>query len=124
MPVKQQKKLIRKQTKKPQQQNKKVGFFKRCADVAVVLNLLLPILISIFLIIALIYALVKKNSGLIYPIIYFLLTFLFIIGITLLLYKYFPDALCVLFLLNIIFSLYTLAFVPFGVEEKKNWKEY
>lgn len=108
-----------KQIKKPVQQNKKVGFFKRCADIAVVINLLLPILISIFLSIALVYAVAKKNSLLIYPIIYFLLTFLFIIGITLLLYKYFPDALCVLFLLNIIFSFYTLAFVPFGPEEEQ-----
>ena len=112
MPVKRNK-IIRKQQKKP------VGFFKRCADIAVVLNLLLPTLISIFLIIALVYAIAKKNSTLIYPIIYFLLTFLFIIGITLLLYKYFPDALCVLFLLNLVFTFYTLAFVPFVPEEEK-----
>ena len=112
MPVKQ----IKKQT---QQKKKPVGFFKQCADIAVVLNLLLPVLISIFLIIALVYAIAKKNSNLIYPIIYLLLTFMFIIGITLLLYKYFPDALCVLFILNIIFSFYTLAFVPLVPEEEK-----
>lgn len=102
-----------------QQKKKTVGFFKQCADIAVVLNLLLPVLISIFLIIALVYAIAKKNSNLIYPIIYLLLTFMFIIGITLLLYKYFPDALCVLFILNIIFSFYTLAFVPLVPEEEK-----
>lgn len=120
MPVKQQKKIVRKQVQKPTQKNhKKVGFFKRCADIAVVINLLLPVLISIFLIIALVYAVAKKNSTLIYPIIYFLLTFLFIIGITLLLYKYFPDALCVLFLLNLVFTFYTLAFVPIIPEEEK-----
>ena len=118
MPVKQNKK-IRKQSKKPTQQKKnKVGFFKRCADIAVVLNLLLPILLSIFLIITLFYAVAKKKgSTLIYPILYGLLALFFIIGFTLLLYKYFPDALCVLFLLNLVFSLYTLAFVR--DEEKK-----
>jgi len=46
------------------------------------------------------------------PILYALLLLFFIIGITLLLYKYFPDALCVLFILNLFFSLYTMTFIP------------
>lgn len=125
MPVKQQKKPLLQ--KKPQQQKKKVGFFKRCADVAVVLNLLLPILISLFLIATLVYALAKKKSTaslFIYPILFGLFVLFLLIGITLLLYKYFPDALCVLFLVNLVFSFFTLASVPFGHDgdEKKKKK--
>jgi len=125
MPVKQQKKTVRKQqVKKPQQQKKTVGFFKRCADIVVVINLLLPVLLSIFLIITLLYAVAKKkDSTLIYPMLYGLLALFVLIGITLLLYKYFPDALCVLFLVNLVFSFFTLASVPFGQEEEEAKKK-
>lgn len=126
MPVKQQKKTVRKQqVKKSQQQKKTVGFFKRCADIAVVLNLLFPILISLFLIATLVYGLAKKESTaslFIYPILFSLFVLFVLMGITLLLYKYFPDALCVLFLVNLVFSFFTLASVPFGQEEEAKKK--
>lgn len=110
-----------KRIQKPAAQQKKMkptGFFQQCADIAVVINLILPILISIFLVITLFYTVaVKKSYTLVYPILGALFVFAIVIGLTLLLYRYFPSALCVLFLINLVMSFFTIVFVQ--QDEKK-----
>ena len=104
--------------KEKQQHRNKPGhevFFRKCADIAVVINLIFPVISGIILIFGLFYALfaVKENKGtIIYMILVGLVVIAVSIGITLALYRYFPSALCVLFILNVVFSLYSLTFMP------------
>lgn len=118
MPVKDKKKISRpKRLSSPHQKDE--GFFKKCADIAVVLNLIIPVMLTILLFITLLYDVAVKNStDMIYPILYALIYVLVIIGVTLFLYRYFPAALCILFLLNLVVSFYTLMFVKDGEMKK------
>lgn len=83
--------------------------YKRCAKVAMVVNVFLPIFACLILTSVLVQSLVeKKNLHIIPNIIFFIVLFLIIIALTFLLYRYFPDALCFLFVFNIITTLLLL----------------
>lgn len=109
----QKRKQTRKQQRKQQSKPGQRGFFKQCADIAIVINLLLPIIVSIILIVGLFYSIATKQNHQTISMILMALLILFVsMGITILLYRYFPSALCVLFIWNVLLSFYSLAFVP------------
>ena len=106
-PTKQQKQT---QTRKPTQ---KVGFFNGCAEVAWVLNMITYIMLIVILTITLLYILITKKGNEFIPLIVFaIIVFVVCIGLTFFLYRYFPTALCVLFLMNLVFSLLSGFFLP------------
>ena len=96
---------IQKTPKKQQQ----TGWTK-CAKIAKVLNLIFPILITIGLTIAIIVLVVQKNTKPIVPLVILLVIFLLLIALVVWLYNRFPAAMCVLFILNILFTIISIFF--------------
>ncbi len=93
------------QSKKQQQ----TGWTK-CAKIAKVLNLIIPILITIGLTIAIIVLVVQKNTKPIGPLVILLVIFLLLIALVVWLYNSFPAVMCVLFILNIMFAITPIIF--------------
>lgn len=82
----------------------------KCAKIAKVINLIIPILMSIGLLIAIIVLISQKKTQAVMPLAILLVIFLVLIGIVLWLYRRFPAAMCILFIINIVFSLFSIIF--------------
>lgn len=96
----------------PQQQKKPVqspqSGWVACANIAKVFNLIVPVLMSIILTITIIVLAVQKNTKNIKFLATLLGIFIFVILVVIWLSNHFPMVMCVLFLLNILFIIFSI----------------
>lgn len=96
---------MQKTIQKPIQNKQQIGFFRKCSNVVKVITLIVPVIISIILSITLIIMAVKKIPHK-EPVAYALLSFIVIIITTLVLHRYLPGVMCILFLIQLLLIVF------------------